>query len=95
MPDEAVVLDFGVGKVAIRHFNQGSVRGLLLTDTGEEHPVGESFDCEAEQEGFKPGETVLRFANKESLDVLLEELIKCRVMIADLKESGNALHQAD
>ena len=79
-----MILQFGEGKILIRKFAQGDEAGVILSESKQAHPIGaalkDGFQCVSiyEEETLSKEGVVLRFANIEGLDVLLEDLQEVR-----------------
>ena len=79
-----MILQFGEGKILIRKFAQGDEAGIILSESKLAYPIGavlkDGFQCVSihEEETLSKEGVVLRFANIEGLDVLLEDLQEVR-----------------
>lgn len=71
-------IEFGTGRIGIRQYTDDDGKfGVIFKDHFSTHEIGSK---EGEPEvGHKPkeGEVYLSFANKDSLNVLIEELSEC------------------
>jgi hypothetical protein len=81
LQQSTVNINFGKGRLLINKFTaDDSRRGLIIKDTGEDHPVGATANDEPiGRYQIQPGEIVMWFSNPESALVvreLLDELLE-------------------
>jgi hypothetical protein len=90
--DYKTVIEFGHGKIGIHLGSQGGMPSLVLTDKGT-GKLGEYGSSEGYPRIATSEETyaVLRFANKEGVTVLIEELQKLSEQFDELSNEGKKI----